>query len=440
MLTPKFRELFEEYHRKKWFPEKYPDPFGEFVDYISEGMVSDLIAAWEQEKRAAYLHVARFILQLLPESQFREIWKDYSKALSEKLSGDILPEFAHFFIRNFSEERSLDLWTEFQKWNDKWESVLSDWARSMIEIEVTHSDFQKVYVQGLQLQNPEEDHLHNTRDLFAWQFRAKTPAKDYRELLRYFQLERWKTVADWNDLPALAKSITNTCGIAKTAVLQQAEVPAIQFLFPIDPPAKLILEHGTSRGPVDAMRFLTEFGKGSFYAGMNPELPVEERVCGDPSLPWFWGYLFASLLADAAGAKTFLGIKADGITEDTGFVLQCWYRHEVALGVCRNRAGVDWKNVQNHYANLWQLAYPLEPPVVLTAYELCHSTESIFRCNALRHSQNLRKHLQSKYGHEWFRNRKWIERARDYWWEGFKITTADVLKDLQVEDTHEYPF
>ncbi|MCI0414973.1 hypothetical protein L0222_19530 [bacterium] len=435
MLTPKFRELFEEYHRKKWFPEKYPDPFGEFIDYISEGMVTDLITAWEREKRGAYLDVARAILQLLPEFQFREIWNDYRKSLSEKLSGDVLPEFAFFFIRNSSEERSLELWNEFQKWNDKWEPILSDWARSMIEFEAAHSDFQKAYAQRMQIQEQEESHLQATRELFTWQFRSKTPAKDYLELLRYLQLENWKTVADWSDLPALAKSISSDCGIAKTPVLQRAETAAIQFLFPIQPPWRLVLEYGSASGPLDAMRFLVEFGKGSFYAGMNPELPVEERICGDPSLPWFWGYLFASLLADAAAVKKFLGLKAEAIAEDTNFVMECWFRHDVALSIYRNRALTDWKNVQSHYTNLWDLAYPVEPPLFLAAYELCHSTESVYRCNALRHSQNVRKHLQSKYGYEWFRNRKWTDRARDYWWEGFRLTTSDVLRDLHIEES-----
>jgi hypothetical protein len=435
MLTPKFRDLFEEYHRRKWFPEKYPDPFEEFIDYISEGMVSDLITAWEQEKKDAYLDVARLILQLLPEFQFREIWTDFRKCLSEKLSGDILPEFALFFIRNSAEEKSLELWNEFQKWNDKWDSVLSDWARSMIEFEAAHSDFQKLYAQRLQLQHPKENHLQETRDLFAWQFRAKTDAKDYWDLLRYFQLERWRGIADWKDLPALAKSISNTCGIAKMPVLQRADEPAMQFLFPIQPPMRQVLESGASAGPVDAMRFLLEFGKGCFYAGMNPELPVEQRICGDPSLPWFWGYLFASLVADPAGVKTFFGLKAEGLAEDTSFVLQCWYRHEVALSLYRKQAETDWKNVQNHYANLWELAYPLEPSSFLAAYELCHSTESIFRGTALRQAENVRRHLQSKYGKEWFRNRKWIDRFRDYCWEGYRLTAADILRDLQIEDS-----
>ena len=435
MLTPKFRDLFEEYHRKKWFPEKYPDPFGEFIDYISEGMVSDLITAWEQEKRATYLDVARLILQLLPEFQFREIWKDYHKSLSEKLSGDILPEFAFFSIRNSPEEKSRELWTEFQKWNDKWESALSDWAHSMVEFESAHSDFHKLYTQRLQLQYPAENHLQGTRDLFAWQFRTKTDAKDYWELFRYFQFDQCNSCAYLKDIPSLAKSISDICGISKIPVLERADVAAIQFLFPIQPPARLVLEYGAATGPVDAMRFVLEFGKGCFYAGMNPELPVEERICGDPSLPWFWGYLFASLLADPAGTKTFLGLKAEGLAENTNFILQCWYRHEVALAVYRNSAKTDWKNVQNHFADLWELAYPLEPPLFLGAYELCHSTESIFRCTAFRHVQNVRKHLQSKYGHEWFRNRKWIDRSRDYWWEGYRLTTVDILRDLQIEDS-----
>ncbi len=440
MLTPKFRDLFEQYHRKKWFPEKYPEPFGEFIDYVSEGMVSDLMAAWEQEKRSAYLDVARSLMQLLPAFQFREIWNDYRKSFSENLSGAVLPEFAFFFIRNSSDERSREIWNEFQDWNEKWEPVLSDWAHSLIEFEAAHSSFQTIYAERLQIETPKENQLQGTRDLFAWQFQSKTHAKDYRELLRYFRLESWRAVADWNDLPALAKSIANICGIDKLPVLQQGEIPAIQFLFPIAPPARVVLEHGSAYGPVDAMRFLLEFGKGCFYAGINPELPVEERICGDPSLPWFWGYLFASLLADAAGAKTFLGLKAEGMAEDTSYVLECWYRHEVALSIYQNRARADWKNVQDHYRSSWELAYPLEPPRFLAAYELCHSTESVFRSNALLRSQNVRKHLQSRYGFDWFRSRKWMDRVRDYCWEGFRITTADILRDLQIEKTTEYPF
>ena len=157
MLTSQFRALLEEFHRKRWFPEKYPDPYGEFVDYVSEGMISDLRAAWQKERRGSYLDAARYILQLLPEIQFRDIYSEYRKALLDPLSENILPEFAFYWIRNSPEERASQLWKQFQNWSDKWETVLFDWVKSTLRLESNHADFHKTYTEKLQLPAPSED-------------------------------------------------------------------------------------------------------------------------------------------------------------------------------------------------------------------------------------------------------------------------------------------
>ena len=36
--------LYSEYQRNKWFPQTYPDPFGELIDYINEDAIRGIIA------------------------------------------------------------------------------------------------------------------------------------------------------------------------------------------------------------------------------------------------------------------------------------------------------------------------------------------------------------------------------------------------------------
>jgi hypothetical protein len=438
MLTQKFRDLLEEFHRKKWFPEKYPDPYGEFIDYISEGMVSDLYEAWQKEKRGAYLDVARYILQLLVQIRYRELWKDYKKSLTEKLSGTILPESISFYVRTSPDQEAAELWKKFQSWTSRWEAVHAEWAQALIEFEIAHSKVSEADQQRLSIGAIPDNHLRATRELFAWKMQTKTKAKNYLELQRYFQLTEWRTVTDWSDLSGLAKAVVETCGNLKLPVLQEAQNPAAQFLFPIRPPVRVILEHGNSHSPFDAIRFLQELGKALFFKGMNPSLNSEERLCGDPSLVWFWGYLFGSLLSDSNGIKHFVGLRAEGMEQHTQFVSECLYRHECCLTLYRSGAGTEWKNLEDQYASRWEEAYPLETPRFLYLFELIHSTDSIYRASALRRSQHLVKHLQTKYGKKWFASPRWIRRVREYWWEGFRMTTKDVLGDLGVEDSVEW--
>jgi hypothetical protein len=440
MLTPKFRSHLEEFHRRRWFPNDYPDPYDEFVDYVSEGMITDLTEAWKQEKRNSYLNVAFYLLRLLPQIQFRDIFSEYKQAMSQTVTDGVLPEFAYFWIRNSSEERGSQIWTKLQKWCDNWDSIFSSWSRVLLTIESSHATFHKSYAELLQLSRSDDDILRKSLDFFSWQVANRTGAHNYFEFLRYFQLPNWKDVAQWNDLPALARSIAEMCGIPALPAMRASDHAGIQYSYPISPPGRMLIEYGRSEGPYDAMRFLIELGKGSFYAGMNPDLPVEERVCGDPTLPWFWGYLFASVLAETEGIKTFVALKAEDMREDTNFVLQCWYRYDLFLAIYRIRAMEDFASQDHHFRDLWELLYPFKRESFLSLFELCRSQEALFRCTALLRSQLVIRQLREKYGSKWFANKKWITRARDYWWEGFSLTGIDVLRDLQVPTDLSYPF
>jgi hypothetical protein len=439
MITTKFRSLLEEYHRKKWFPDLYPDPFGEFIDSVSKSIIQDLVEASTRENTGSYLHIAYYVAQLLPEIQFREIHSDYRKAVLDPFTKNVSPDSIFYAIRNSSEEQAGELWRALPEWSEKWENALLEWARTTLNLEFQFKEMRTAYSESLRLPVAHEAELRNSRDLFAWELQNRTKATNYKELLRFFQLEHWRNVADWNALPAFARSVAETCSIRLSPNLKAAENSAVQFLYPILPPERVLLEHGTAKGPYDAMRFLIELGKGFFYQGMNPENPAEERICGDPSVPWLWGYLFASLLVDPEGIKSFIGLNAENMQQDTRLVLQSWYRRELMLALFRSRAS-DFNQVQDQYASLWELAYPLQPPLFLCLYELCLSAESDFRRVALLRSQNLIQHLRSKYGRRWFADMKWTKRAQEYWWEGFRMTTAEILADQQVPESAEYPF
>lgn len=439
MLTDRFRSLLEEFHRKRWFPDAYPDPFGEFTDFVSEGRVSDLLEAWKREKRGAYLDVARYILPLLANLQLQEVGIDYRRALSAPISDGVTIDFIFYHIRNSPPEKASQAWKDLHQWSLQWESALYEWARASIEFESRHNEVFTLLAGRLQMPAVNEEILRTSRDLFEWQLQSRTKAKDHRQLLQYFQLETWKDIADWNDLPALARSVAETCDFPRMPKLRPAANPAVQFVFPVQPPGRLILEHGVATNPYDALRFLIEFGKGCFFAGMNPELPIEQRICGDPSVSLFWGYLVASLLADPEGVKTFTGSKAETMPEDTRLILQCWYRHELSLSLFRKQAS-GFKNLQDLYASLRELAFPLEPPSFLYLYDLCHSSESEVRWIALHRAQNMIKHLRSKHGYKWFSDKKWTNRVREYWWEGHRMSTSEILADQQIPDSSDYPF
>jgi len=436
MVTEKFRNALEEYHRKKWFPETYPDPFGQFIDYISEGMISDLLESWKRNKIGSQLDAGYYLLRILPQIQYRDLLADYRAALSKRISSmKLQPDFVLFYLRTLPQEQSKLLWNDFRAWSEQWGTVLSDWNSANLEFENQHSEFFKTFCERLNLPLEQEltrieNQLRDTRELFAWRLQEQGRPKSYDEMLRYLNLPRWNNVKDWSDLPSLARSVADTCGIRKVPKLQLSAEPAAQFHFPIAPPRRVDVEYGNASGAVDAMRFLVETGKAFFYKGMNPELKAEERICGDPSLPLFWGNVFGSLLTELSGVKHFIGLNAEGLESDLALASESWDRQEAALALFRRDAMNDRKDPQDHYASRWELAFSMEPPRFLYSYDLSRSTESFFKAAAAHRAKEAVQTFRTKYGSKWFASSQWSKRAKEYFWEGFRLTTQQILRDL----------
>ena len=78
-------ELYSEFHLKKWFPDKYPDPLAELADYLNESAIRDLVQRSKTEKNRGLLRIAFELTKLLPSRKFPDLYRDYIQAYRESL-------------------------------------------------------------------------------------------------------------------------------------------------------------------------------------------------------------------------------------------------------------------------------------------------------------------------------------------------------------------
>lgn len=445
MLTTKFRALLEEYHRRQWFPQKYPDIYGEFIDYLSGGMIQDLLEEWKKTKNPSLVFAAYFIFRLLPSIQFRDLFLENKRAYSETISEQrVSPAFLFYYLRSLPPESSLDLWQAAKEWCVKRKSDMKDWLATGIRAERNFLELRQAQEQVLELDFSREienlDHsLRISKELFDWNLKKKTQAATIPGVLQYFRSKPFDEIADWNDFSALSKSISSTCGIKNPPGLRKNERDdAIQILFPIDPPQRIVLEFGKAAGVWDDVRFAFEFGKGAFYAGMNSSLSIEHRICGDPCLPLFWGYLYSNILARSTGLHSLVNPRAEGAAEDVLLIRQFWVRYDAALAIYRSRVEPELEESKDLYIACFENAFTLNPPEFLYLYDLERSDESLFRVLAYRGALAAEERLRSLYGTSWFASEKCSAKVREYWRHGFRTTMNGILEDLDASPDPDF--
>jgi hypothetical protein len=445
MLTTKLRSLLEEYHRKKWFPLKYPDVYGEFIDYVSDGMIQDLQEKFKEKRNPALIHIAHYIYQVLSSIQFHDLHVNNLKAYSDALmDGKVMPAFLFYYLRSLPREQSLNLWQEFQTWSLKWQTPMEDWLDAEFKVQRSFAALEETHFQILGLEKSKEIdeleiNLRTSREFFDWMLKKKTPASNLPDLFQYFRLHECDELADWDDFPGLGKNILNTCRIRKSPHLRKCETEdALQFLFPIDPPRRLVLEFGKAAGAWDAARFTFELGKGAFFAGMNPALSVEQRIIGDPALPIFWGHLYSNLLASRYGLNRLINPPAESLAEDLSLCFQFWIRYDASLAIYRARLGTDLKISKDLYVSCFETAFTIRPPYFLYLYDLERSAESLFRVVGYRGALAAEERLRSLYGTQWFTSEKCAGRIREYWRHGFQYTLQEILDDLDASPDPDF--
>jgi hypothetical protein len=445
MLTTKFRHLLEKYQRKKWFPHKYPDIYGEFIDYVSEGMIRDLVEQWKKDSSPAVIFVANYIRQILPSVQFHDLYRENLNAFSEPVSEKkVMPNYLFYYLRSLPEQESNALWNEFKTWSSKWETPMVEWLDAELRLQKSSAELEHAHDQALGLNRQNEmtnleRGLRVSREFFDWMLKKRTTASTLPALLQYFRFKPSDEIADWNDFGSLAKSFLELSQTRKGPHLQRNDgEDATQMLFPLDPPRRLIQEFGKAAGVWDSVRFLYEFGKAIFYAGMNPALPIEHRICGDPSLPSFWGYLYSLQLARKEGLNGIINPRAEELAEDVSVCFQFWIRDEAVLALYHHRVGTELKDARDYYVSTFSNGFLLEVPDCLYLYDLERASGSFWRVLAYRGALAVEERLRSLYGSRWFASEKCSGRIREYWRSGFQSTLQEILEDLDASPDPDF--
>ncbi len=370
---------------------------------------------------------------------FKDLHSDLVRAANDPVDTGVLPQNAFYYIRSFAQQRSMSLWNKLEQWTNRWESVLFDWL--VAEIRLDHS-FPEVLQKLAPLQRGSlEKELTASRDLFSFKLQRRFPGTSLRDILIAFRLRNRDSLADWNAFPAFGGTVVENSRLKKSPTLQRSEQDvAAQTLFPIAPPDRVLLEYGEAAGPVDSMRFLFEFGKGLFYCGMNPASPADHRISGDPGLPCFWGFVYADLMSDRSSLQRLVSPAAEDLAEEMNLILEFWYRSDSFLAIYRAGANASPDNLKELYRNAFESALSFSAPDFLYLYELLRSTESAFRVRAMKHAIAAVERFRELYGKHWFSNPRYAQRVREYWWNGFALTSGEILADLGLPDPVEYPF
>jgi len=432
MITHKFRVLLEEYHAKRWFPKKYADPFGELVDWITKEHLGAFLSEHEKSGKRELLDVAAYLAKLLPEVQQPGLFQEYKRAVSQSLlNPNVLPHFAFYYLRTLPEEQTHLLWENFTQWSLQRRSSLQDWLSTMIDLERSFEKLWSVYWdRSVEIPTLQND-LKSSRELFDWDRKQQTDGRSLPEILRFLRLSAWDALASWGDLRGFAKNVTETCKIRRKPNLRKSDWnPAIQFAVPIRPPQLVRVEYGEAAGPVDTMRFLFELGQSFFYAGMDPQLEIESRICGDPAVPLFWGFTFSGLLADRSGLRRLVGHQAEDLAETIQFASKFRDRYDAALAIYRGQVDAQLKDAQDVYMDCFETAFSFEGPHFLYLLDLDRASDAFYRTIAQRRAAIATERFRELYGKEWFTSEGFARRIRDYWWQGFHLTLKDIMRDL----------
>jgi len=432
MITHKFRSLLEEYQARRWFPQQYPDPFGELIDWITEERIREFQSEQERTKKRELLDVAAYLVRLIPAVRHPDSFKEFKKALSQSLlNKDVHPDSTFYYLRSLPEQQANLLWQSLRKWAIQWRSILEDWISKEISVERSFEKLGNLHWDRTAEVAMIQSDLKSSRELFDWERKQYTNAKSLPEILQFLNLSRWNSLADWHDLPSFARNVIETCKSRRKPKLRKSEWNrAVQYAVPIRPPKLVRVDFGEAAGPIDVMRFLFELGQSFFYAGMDPDLEIESRICGDPALPLFWGFTFSELLVDRSGLSKLIGHQAEDLDGTIEFASKFRRRYDAALAIFRDRVDSQLKDAKDLYVDSFETAFSFEAPHFLYLFDLNRASDALHRAVAQRKAIIATERFRELYGREWFTSERFARRIQEYWWQGFHLTLHDILRDL----------
>ena len=204
------------------------------------------------------------------------------------------------------------------------------------------------------------------------------------------------------------------------------------FCSPIEVPDRVMLVIKPIGGPEDWRAFFHEAGHTEHFANTSADLPMEERRLGDNAVTEGWAALFEHLTDEPAWLSKMLDFSSPGEFASEGAVGILFYVRRYAAKLLYElefHAAEDVTAMRPRYVELLGDALKIEPSAAnyLADIDASYYVSAYLRSWAFE--AQMRDHLRTAYGKEWFTSAKAGAELRELWSEGQKFSAEDMLKD-----------
>jgi hypothetical protein len=208
------------------------------------------------------------------------------------------------------------------------------------------------------------------------------------------------------------------------------------FCAPIRVPGRVVLVILPQGGQDDYQALFHEAGHTEHFANADPGLPAEERLLGDNAVTEGFAFLFEHLLSDPAWLRSQLDFgPVDDYVRFTALQKLFFVRryagklaYEIEL-----HSGLALDTLPDRYAAHLSAAVGVPNP----RGDYLEDVDGGFYCTcylrAWAFEAQLRDHLRTEFGSDWFRRKPAGDLLRELWSLGQSLRADDLLRELTGE-------
>jgi hypothetical protein len=208
------------------------------------------------------------------------------------------------------------------------------------------------------------------------------------------------------------------------------------FCAPIRVPGRVVLVMLPQGGQDDYQALFHEAGHAEHFANVDPSLPAEQRLLGDNAVTEGFAFLFEHLLSDPAWLHGQLDFgPVDEYVRFTALQKLFFVRryaaklaYEIEL-----HSGVPLDSLPDRYSEHLSGAVGVAYP----RGDYLEDVDGGFYCTcylrAWAFEAQLRDHLRTEFGSDWFRRRQAGDLLRELWSLGQSLRADDLLREVTGE-------
>ncbi len=205
------------------------------------------------------------------------------------------------------------------------------------------------------------------------------------------------------------------------------------FCAPIEVPGKVMLVIKPIGGHDDWKALFHEAGHTEHFAYTSPDLPMEAKRLGDMAVTEGWASLLEHLVSDPAWLKRRLDVPRVETIVNEGAVTQLYFVRRYCAKLLYEIEffqADDPGTMRPRYAELLgeALKLPVNPETYLDDIDGSFYVIGYLRSWAFE--AQLRDHLRTEFGTEWFARREAGSLLRELWALGQGPTAEDLLRDV----------